>query len=174
MIIDLHTHTRIGSDDSFLKPTDLIEQAKKSGLDGVCFTDHDYFWDSDDIAWLCEEHDFLILPGVEINTDDGHILAFGVDKYIYGMHRPEKLRSIIDDAGSVMILSHPYRRHFYMNQDIQEALDRCYQRPFFQHFDIRSTNTGIRDFHFYPIIFFKNGIFDFSELHIIGFIAESL
>ncbi len=142
MIIDLHTHTRPGSDDSFLQPAELIEQAKRNGIDGICLTEHDWFWKEGDIARLSQEHDFLILPGAEINTDDGHVLAFGIEKYSYGMHRTEKLRNIIDDVGGAMILSHPYRRFFHNNGDIPEAIERCYQRPFFQHIDIMEVYNG--------------------------------
>ena len=49
MLIDIHTHTYPVSDDSLLSPEELIMQAKKVGLDGVCITDHDGFWDPKDI-----------------------------------------------------------------------------------------------------------------------------
>jgi len=147
LIIDLHTHTRPGSDDSFLHPVDLIQKAKKSGLDGICLTEHDWFWDHDEISRLSQEHGFLILPGAEINTEEGHILIFGVNEYIYGMHRTEKLRSIVDEAGGAMILSHPYRLHLRINEDIQEALDRCSQRPFFEYIDIMEVYNGRGSIH---------------------------
>ena len=78
MIIDLHTHTLVGSDDSYIDIDELVERAKKSGLDGVCVTDHDWFWRQSTIERLCRELDFLILPGVEMNTEDGHLLVFGL------------------------------------------------------------------------------------------------
>ena len=67
MIIDLHVHTRPYSDDSDLDPQELLQQAKRSGLDGICLTEHDFFWKEEDIAQLSHEHDFLIFAGVEIN-----------------------------------------------------------------------------------------------------------
>ena len=133
MIIDLHTHTRPGSDDSFLHPVELIQKAKQNGIDGICLTEHDWFWNHEDISSL---------PGAEINTDEGHILIFGVNEYIYGMHRTEKLREIIDEAGGAMILSHPYRLHLRINEDIQVALDRCSQRPVFKYIDIMEVYNG--------------------------------
>ncbi len=45
MIIDLHTHTYPRSGDSLLNPDVLIQEAKKLGLDGICLTEHDEFWD---------------------------------------------------------------------------------------------------------------------------------
>ena len=38
MIIDLHTHTRFGSNCSYLDPGELARRAKETGLDGVCIT----------------------------------------------------------------------------------------------------------------------------------------
>ena len=135
MIIDLHTHTKPHSDDSFLKPDELIQQAKQAGIDAICLTEHDYFWGKDDIARLSQEHDFLVLAGAEINTEDGHILVFGVEKYSFGMHRTEDLRHIVDEAGGVMILAHPFRRYFYANDDLQTAVEKCWQRPSFRLMD---------------------------------------
>jgi predicted metal-dependent phosphoesterase TrpH len=42
MIIDLHAHTGPYSDDSQLNPQELIQKAKRSGLDGICFAEHDF------------------------------------------------------------------------------------------------------------------------------------
>ncbi|MCH2527937.1 MAG: PHP domain-containing protein, partial [Dehalococcoidia bacterium] len=91
MIIDLHNHTYPKSDDSFISPDELIIKAKDIGLDGICLTEHDCFWTNDDIELLSSKHNFLILPGVELNTDAGHVLAFGLEHYIFGMHKPEFL-----------------------------------------------------------------------------------
>ena len=73
MIIDIHTHTFPTSDDSSLTPEHLIERAKSLGLDGVCITDHDGFWSPQDIAKLAKDHNFLVLPGCEVTTEEGTI-----------------------------------------------------------------------------------------------------
>ena len=61
MIIDLHTHTLVGSDDSYIDIDELIEKAKKSGLDGVCITDHDWFWRQSTIERFCRELELVTL-----------------------------------------------------------------------------------------------------------------
>ena len=58
MIIDLHTHTRPGSDDSFLHPVELIQKAKQNGIDGICLTEHDWFWNHEDISRQNHERRF--------------------------------------------------------------------------------------------------------------------
>ena len=59
MLIDLHTHTHPLSHDSDLTPDALIEAAKKAGLDGVCLTEHDFFWEREKVEELGRRHDFL-------------------------------------------------------------------------------------------------------------------
>ncbi len=112
MLIDLHTHSYPKSDDSFAGVDDLIDRAKALGLDGICLTDHDEFWTQDAVRTLSRRHDFLVLPGSEVNTDAGHILVFGLDRYVFGLHKPHFLRRAVDRCQGVMVAAHPYRRRF--------------------------------------------------------------
>ena len=82
MLIDLHTHTHPLSHDSLLSPDELIEAAKAARLDGVCLTEHDFFWDPTEVAALRKRHNFLVIPGIEVNTEDGHIVVFGLDRFV--------------------------------------------------------------------------------------------
>ncbi len=135
MIIDLHTHTKPRSSDSNLELPALIRKAKQAGLDGVCITEHDYLWDKDTLAKLSQENDFLILPGVEIENDEGHLLVFGVDKYNHDMDHAEYLKRIVDEVGGFMILAHPYRGRFYNVDDIHATVEQCCQEPIFRLLD---------------------------------------
>ena len=112
MLIDLHTHSYPHSDDSFMSVDELIEGSKSLGLDAICLTDHDAFWTTEQIDDLSNSHNFLIIPGCEINTEAGHVLVFGLSKYEFGMHKPEFLQACVDKAGGAMIAAHPYRRRF--------------------------------------------------------------
>lgn len=117
LLVDTHTHTSPRSDDSTLSPDDLIEAARDVGLDGVCITDHDYFWTLDDALSLSRRHDFLVLPGCEINTDGGHVLVFGLDQYAFGMHKVDYLGRLVSEAGGAMVAAHPHRRRLLTGQD---------------------------------------------------------
>ena len=112
MLIDLHTHSYPHSDDSFMSVDELIEGSKSLGLDGICLTDHDAFWTDEQIRDLSSKHEFLVIPGCEINTEAGHVLVFGLSQYEFGMHKPEFLRASVDKVDGVMIAAHPYRRRF--------------------------------------------------------------
>ena len=112
MIIDIHTHTYPTSDDSLLTPEDLIDEAKRIGLDGVCLTDHDRFWEPKDMAALSRKHDYLVIPGCEVTTEEGHLLVYGLQEYIFGMHKAQFVKDLVDDAGGAIVVAHPYRRKY--------------------------------------------------------------
>ncbi len=112
MLIDLHNHTAPQSWDSTLTPDSLIVAAKEAGLHGVCLTEHDQFWTDPEARELSQRHDFLVIPGCEITTEDGHLLVFGLSHYVFGMHRAPFVKEHADRAGGVIVAAHPYRRNF--------------------------------------------------------------
>lgn len=111
MIFDLHIHTTTSA-DSNLSPLELIQEAQRIGLDGVVVTEHDRCWDRFAVRELAAEHNFLFLRGMEVSTDLGHILVYGLDEYLPGILKAERLREVVDDAGGVMVAAHPFRRIF--------------------------------------------------------------
>lgn len=137
MLIDMHAHTWPRSHDSVLNPDDLVARAKKAGLDAVCLTEHDTVWDAKSIEELRARHDFLVLAGVEISTDDGHILAFGIDRYVFGMHRSRELASYSERVSGALVGAHPYRKQmpwFSRNEEeYQAALEKASLNPAYQY-----------------------------------------
>jgi predicted metal-dependent phosphoesterase TrpH len=123
MIIDLHAHTWPYSEDSDLKPDELIERAKQSGLDGICFMEHDWHWKEEDVARLSREHDFPVFHGMEISSEEGHLLVFGIAKYQFGMHHAEFIRQLVDEVGGAIIMAHPFRARVRYNSDPDQLLE---------------------------------------------------
>ncbi len=129
MIIDIHTHTSLNSDDSILEIEELIYEAKRVGLDGICVTDHDRFWASDELAKLSKLHKFLVIPGCEITTNEGHMLVYGLKEYVFGMHRASFVKKLIDTAGGISVVAHPYRRIYLEDDDVgSDAYDVMLER----------------------------------------------
>ena len=128
MLIDLHTHTYPLSWDSQLSADELINRSKEAGLDGIVLSEHDFAWNPDDVRLLAERHNFLVIPGIEVNTDDGHILVIGPRRYSYGMHHTRELARLGAEADGGMWAAHPYRRYSPWNwtiaQERADALDR--------------------------------------------------
>jgi predicted metal-dependent phosphoesterase TrpH len=144
--IDLHTHTQPLSHDSALSPDNLIDAARREGLQGVCLTEHDFFWDLDEVAALSRRHEFLVLPGVEVNTEWGHILVFGLTRFVYGMHRFTELATMVSEAGGAMVAAHPYRRQLPFelrnDGDWSESLERAAQNPAYRLVQAVETVNG--------------------------------
>ena len=98
--LDLHVHTNRSPDGS-TPPDDLPGIAKQRGLDGYAITDHNLL--SSD-----SNNEVLILPGMEISTEDGHVIGLGVSEAIpRGLSADETIRRI-RDFGGVSIVAHPY------------------------------------------------------------------
>ena len=136
-MIDLHCHSYPKSDDSFMGVDELIEAAKAEGLDGICLTEHDSFWTLGEVETLSSRHQFLVLPGCEINTDTGHVLVFGLSRYIFGLHKALFLRAVVETEGAAIVAAHPYRRRFLedpgTNPDARWAmLERAAEDELFQ------------------------------------------
>ena len=147
MIIDIHTHTFPTSDDSMLSPKELINEAKRTGLDGICITDHDGFWNPSDVLKLSQTYDFLVLPGCEVTTEEGHLLVYGLESYIFGMHRAAFVRDLVSEAGGAIVVAHPYRRVFREaaasdGEAYSEMLDRACRNPVFPMSDAVEVLNG--------------------------------
>ena len=101
--IDLHVHTHY-SYDSLITPEDLIFYAKKRGLDGVAITDHDRI---DGALKIAKKTDFLIIPGIEISSLNGHIVGLNIHEQIPKKLSADETVDRIHDAGGVAVACHP-------------------------------------------------------------------
>jgi len=114
MIVDMHVHTARGGYDSSLTVPQLVEEADMKGIEGVCLTEHMHFWSESELDGLGSDHNVLLIAGIEVETDMGHILAFGLDRYVSGIHRARELRRVADEVGGVLVLAHPFRMFFHL------------------------------------------------------------
>jgi predicted metal-dependent phosphoesterase TrpH len=102
--IDFHVHTCYSS-DGITTPREVIAYAKLRGLDGVAITDHDTV---DGARRLDGKTDIIIVPGIEVTTLEGHVLALNVMNPLpSGLTFSETIQTI-HDAGGVAAAAHPY------------------------------------------------------------------
>ncbi len=101
--IDLHVHSMY-SVDSTIRPEQLSLYAKKRGLDGVAVTDHDRL---DSALKMSRESKFLILPGMEVTSLDGHIVGLNLKESVPKGLTAEETVDRIHDAGGIAIACHP-------------------------------------------------------------------
>jgi predicted metal-dependent phosphoesterase TrpH len=109
MVIDLHVHTSPASPCSSATVDEIIQEAKRIGLDGICLTDHNHVWDPGEVVDLGRKYNFLILRGNEITTDQGDVVVFGLEKDIKGIVKLEDLREEVSKAKGFIIVVHPFR-----------------------------------------------------------------
>ena len=114
MWIDTHCHTKY-SYDNWLEPLALIGRAREIGLDGIVVTEHYSFDASAPIEVIAREEGFLVLRGVEIATDRGHLLAYGVEDdswNVWGRDTWLPLPDVIARIaalGGICVPAHPFR-----------------------------------------------------------------
>ncbi len=122
MIIDTHMHEKTYSSDSFMSLAEIVERAKKIGLDGVCITDHESNSIRDQALAYSKETGFLILVGAEILTHEGDITVFGLDDLPTEKLHAQQLIDITLKAGGVAMSAHPFRQNNRgMGHDIRKV-----------------------------------------------------
>ena len=73
---DLHRHTTPDGQGEFqFDPEDFLLACVNDGLDVVAVTDHDSTDHIDAVMEAAKNRDIIVIPGVEISTDRGHVLA---------------------------------------------------------------------------------------------------
>ena len=112
-LLDAHVHTVRGAADSELQPADLLTQARRRGLGGVNVSEHDRVWERPEwAAFVDGAPDLFISQGMEVSTDLGHVIVFGIDRYYPGIRSCERLRAVADEIGAFISVAHPFR-HFF-------------------------------------------------------------
>jgi predicted metal-dependent phosphoesterase TrpH len=107
--VDLHVHSR-HSVDSRLTLPEIASAAERSKLDGFALTDHNTVSGHGELRAIAEEHPgWVLVPGVEVSTSEGHLLLYGVDE-APPPGRP--CRDTVEWAvsrGGVAVPAHPFR-----------------------------------------------------------------
>ncbi|MCX8170002.1 MAG: PHP domain-containing protein [Candidatus Methanomethyliaceae archaeon] len=93
--IDFHVHTN-ASRDAISSIKEVIIYAKRMGLDGIAITDHDVMIDPIIAEKLSEESNLIIIPGMELSTEIGHLIFLEDDLIII----PHPLDSLSHGIGS--------------------------------------------------------------------------
>jgi hypothetical protein len=109
LTVELHAHSARSYDGR--DPVELLlEQAAAVGLDAIAVTDHDEFAASQRAVELAPEFDLVGIPGMEVTSEAGHVLALGIDREIEaGLSFSDTLRAI-REAGGIAVVPHPFQK----------------------------------------------------------------
>lgn len=106
--VELHAHSDASYDGR--DPVELLlQQASAIGLDGLAVTDHDTVDASLEAAAMADEYGLIGIPGLEVTSAAGHVLALGVRERV-----PEDLpfRDTIDrihELNGIAVIPHPFQ-----------------------------------------------------------------
>jgi predicted metal-dependent phosphoesterase TrpH len=125
---DIHIHTKIFSDCSFIEPAELIRRAIQSGLQGIALTEHGVRWPDekfDGLRRLAASQGLILINGQEIlaasaqNGMEGEFLVFGLKKTLVGTFPAGELAERVHGEGGILIAAHPFKlsrggkHHYY-------------------------------------------------------------
>ena len=126
--LDIHLHTKVFSDCSFIEPAELIQRAVQLGLQGIALTEHGVRWPDekfDHLRRLADLHALILINGQEIlassprNGMEGEFLVFGLRKSLVGSFSAKELVERAHGEGGVIIAAHPFKlsrggkHHYY-------------------------------------------------------------
>lgn len=106
--LDLHVHSHY-SGDAQGSPEQIIKKLIKKGIHGASITDHNTVEGSLK-ALKVKPKDFIIIPGVEISTADGHFIALGIKENIPRNLPVEETLEKILDMGGIPVVPHLFRK----------------------------------------------------------------
>jgi len=80
-LADLHIHTIYSYDGTASVPA-VLRRAKEIGLDVIAITDHDEIAGSLKALELAPQYGVQVIPGIEITTAEGDLLAFNITQVV--------------------------------------------------------------------------------------------
>ena len=104
MEVDLHIHSQY-SPDSLSRPEMIVRRAAELGLQAIAVTDHDSWRGAREAARIAPKG-LLIVPGAELKTERGDLLALFVDAEIHVRAFADAVDEI-HKLGGLAIVPHP-------------------------------------------------------------------
>ena len=111
MRFDLHIHSAY-SRDSWSPIDSILKHAVDIGLDGIAICDHDTTKGGVIGEQRAKELNLplIVIPGIEITTTKGHIIALGVREDIPPKQTPQETIVCIRELGGIVVVPHPFKR----------------------------------------------------------------
>lgn len=115
-----------------MEADNLVGFARSVGLDGICITEHSR-QKSRLAAELARRHHFLVIGGMEMGTELGDVLIFGIDELPTNIYKAMDIAAYVLARGGAMIAAHPFRNHpkpALMGRSLADIESACRRRIF--------------------------------------------
>ena len=113
----LHLHTthskgtRI-TKESLISPREVVNLAVLHGIKAIAITDHNTTSAIPEVERYAKKRGIILIPGIEIDTFDGHLIGLGVNVGIENSVRREmsalEVADVIKDDGALVYIPHPF------------------------------------------------------------------
>jgi predicted metal-dependent phosphoesterase TrpH len=120
--LDLHIHSQY-SEDGIGSPKEIIKILQKRGLHGMAITDHNNI-EGGLQAKKVAPKDFIVIPGVEISTNKGHIIALDIKEDIKKNLSVEETIEKIIDIGGIPTVPHVFRTMSGIKADLLKEIHK--------------------------------------------------
>lgn len=104
---DLHIHSTY-SRDATTTIRAILKQASDVHLDVIAITDHDEIRGALEACKLGYEYGIQVIPGVEITTKEGHLVALFIEELPPAGKSLIETLAIIGELGGIAIAPHPF------------------------------------------------------------------
>jgi len=127
-LADLHLHTIYSYDGTATVP-DVLRRAHEAGLSVIAITDHDEIAGALEALELAHLYGVEVIPGIEITTAEGDLLALFVTEII------PKGRSLVEtvlrvrELGGICIVPHPSARGMGMKSLKVSTIFKALRNP---------------------------------------------
>ena len=137
---DLHIHTVYSWDGTCTVPAVLKYAADVAGLDVIAITDHDCITGALEAIQLAPRYGIDVIPGCEVTTADGHLLALFIQKPIPAGRSLVETVLLVGEQGGICIAAHPGAR-------VKTSLSHRVIRSALQEPGISQVLVGIEGFN---------------------------
>ena len=127
-LADLHLHTIYSYDGTATVPA-VLRRAKEIGLNVIAITDHDEIAGALEGVKLASHYGVEVLPGSEITTAEGDLLALNIREKIQpGLSLIETLLRV-NEQGGVAVAAHPMAGGMGMKSLTPASILRALKHP---------------------------------------------
>jgi predicted metal-dependent phosphoesterase TrpH len=113
MKFELHCHSVYSRGgkipwEGLSRPEEIAGVLKRRGFGGLAVTDHNTTAGLRSAGAACRKSQMVFIPGMEISTRAGHVIALGIDGFVKGGRSVIETVEDIRALGGISVAPHPY------------------------------------------------------------------